>query len=371
MMYSISPVLSHKLFGNTDRSYYFYGQLKNFVAGMIVWVAATNISYKVWKKWAPILMLVAVVALLLLLIPGLGVAKNGATRWLDLGPLSFQPAELIKLALIMYLAAWFERRGDAIRTFWDGLVPFGIILGLVSIAVVLFQRDMGSMMVLCLAAVGMFWVAGIRLHHLLVLAAAGISTGWLAIITFPHRVSRLTAFLNPGDDATGGGYHIGQALIAVGSGGWLGQGLGKSVQVYGYLPEAANDSIFAIMAEEFGLFGSVLVIGLFGLVVYRGLKIAQNAPDLFSRLVATGISLWLAFQTIINMAAMLGLIPLTGIPLPFISYGGTSLVITLLGVGILLNISKYTVKEAKYADSRERRRYSWPHFTNSSNSRRA
>lgn len=370
MIYSISPVLSHKLLGGSSRNYYFYGQLINIIVGVIAWVAASSINYQTWKRLAPVLIVVAIVALFGLLIPELSFSKNGATRWLKLGFASFQPAELLKLAYIIYLASWFERRGEELKSFWDGVVPFSIMLFAAGIAVVLFQRDFGTMSVLALAAVGMFYVAGMRLRHLAVLAGAGLTLGWLAIVSFPHRVERLTAFLNPSRDLTTTGYHINQALIAVGSGGILGVGLGRSVQVYGYLPEAANDSIFAIIAEEFGLIGSLLVIGLFGLLVVRGLKIAKAAPDPFSRLVAAGITLWLGVQAAINMAAMLSLVPLTGIPLPFISYGGSSLVISLIGAGILLNISKYTVKEGANAYSSQRGRDSWAHFANPGNGRR-
>jgi cell division protein FtsW len=186
----------------------------------------------------------------------------------------------------------------------------------------------------------------------------------------PHRLSRLATFLNPQLDASGTGYHINQALIAIGSGGIFGLGLGKSIQVYGYLPEAANDSIFAIIGEEFGMIGGLAIVVAFGILVYRGLQVARSAPDMFARLTATGIALWLLFQALINIGAMLSLVPLTGIPLPFISYGGTSLIISLFGAGILLNISKYTVREVNDANSRQRRGDSRPYFANPGNQRR-
>jgi cell division protein FtsW len=303
-------------------------------------------------------------------VPGLSFAKNGATRWLKLGPASFQPAELLKIAMVVYLAAWFEKRNTELKSLWDGLIPFSVMLFIVSIVVVVFQRDLGTMMVLALAAVGMFYVAGIRLHHLALLAAGGLTLGWAAIIAFPHRLARLTAFLDPTKDATASGYHINQALIALGSGGILGLGLGKSIQIYGYLPEASNDSIFAVIGEEFGLIGALLIVGLFGLLVYRGIKVAAAAPDTFGRLLATGITLVFMFQAFINIAAMLSLVPLTGIPLPFISYGGSSLVIMLFSAGILMNISKYTNKEVAHAHSGERRRFGRSYSTDSGNRRR-
>lgn len=370
MMYSISPVLSYNLLHSTSRNYYFFGQLENIAAALLFFAISYAIPYSTWKRYAVPLIGVACLALFCLLIPSLSFATNGATRWLKLGPFSFQPAELLKLAFILYLAAWLERRGAYVRDFWEGLLPFGLMLLGASIVVVLFQRDMGTAMVLAGAVMGMFYASGAKWRHVATLMAAGLGGGWLAIITFPHRLSRLTTFLDPSKDPTGAGYHISQALIAVGSGGLLGVGLGRSISIYGYLPEAPNDSIFAVIAEEFGLIGSLIIIGLFGCLVYRGLKIAKDAPDSFSRLVAVGISLWLMFQALINVAAMLSLLPLTGIPLPFISYGGSSLVFTMIGAGILLNISKYTVREVKDAHSSQRRRDGWSYIANSGDRRR-
>ena len=370
IMYSISPIQSQKLLGNASRNFYFYNHLVNVILGIGVWVIASHINYHKWREWAPFLMAVAVITLLILLVPGLSSAKNGATRWLKLGPASFQPAELMKLALVLYLARWFDQRGDDITSFWDGVVPFAIILGFLGVIIVIFQRDMGTMLVLGAIAVGMFYIAGIRLTHLAVLMAAAVALGVATIVAFPHRVERLLTFLKPGQADSSTGYHIHQALIGVGSGGIFGLGLGKSIQIYGYLPEAPNDSIFAIIAEEFGLIGSVLLIVLFGILVYRAFKIARSAPDAFGRLVATGIALWMMFQAVINIGAMLSLIPLTGIPLPFISYGGSSMLMTLFAIGILVNISKYTTKEVGDANSSERRRDGWSYFANTRNSRR-
>lgn len=375
MMYSISPILSNKLLGHTDNSwFYFLNQLKFVGIGLVVLVIATAVPYTVWRKWAPKILLVAILGVFALLIPGLGASSHGATRWLQLGPISVQPAEILKMALILYLAAWFEKRQDELRSWWDGVIPFIVMAGAACFVIVVFQRDMGTMMVLALATLGMYYAAGMKLKHLGILLAGGAAAGAAAIAMFPHRVERFMTFLNPRCDdpkyALDSSLHICQALLGVGSGGIFGLGLGHSIQVYGYLPEAANDSIFSIIAEEFGMIGSLAIIALFGLLVYRGLKVARSAPDVFSRLVATGISLWLLFQAIINIGAMLSLVPLTGIPLPFISYGGTSLVISLFGAGILLNISKYTVREVSDASSRERRGDSRTHIAGASNQRR-
>jgi cell division protein FtsW len=370
MIYSISPVLSYKLLGTTSKNVYFFGQVINLIVGVLFWVLSSKLYHQHWRRMAPWLLVLAGIALVALLIPELSFSKNGATRWLRLGPVSFQPAELLKLALIVYMATWFEKKGDDLRDWWGAVVPFSLILFAASFVVVVLQRDLGTMLVLALAMIAMYFVAGIRWRHLAaILGGAGV-LGVLAIVTFPHRLSRWMTFLDPAKDPTGQGYHITQALTAVGTGGLFGVGLGKSIFIHGYLPEAANDSIFAVVAEEFGLIGSVILIGLFGLLVYRGFRIAKGAPDHFSRLLATGVATWLMFQAIINIAAMLALVPLTGIPLPFISYGGSSLLFSLIGVGILLNISKYTTIEVTNAHSSDRRRYGWSHYTGTGNGRR-
>jgi cell division protein FtsW len=370
IMYSISPILSQKLLGSTSRNYYFYGQVINIGVGLLAWVVATKINYRRWKAWAPYLMVLSFCALVGLMIPGLSYTTNGATRWLRLGPASFQPAELLKLSTVLYLAAWFDRRREAVKTFWDGLIPFSVMLAGVSFVLIVLQRDMGTAIVLIAASVAMYYVAGARHLHLGVLAMAGLTAIWVAIITFPHRLERLAIFLSPSKDPTGDGYHISQALIAFGSGGLFGRGLGKSLQIFGYLPEAANDSIFAVIGEEVGFAGSVLVVAVFGMLVYKGLKVARESLDTFGQLVAVGVSLWLGFQAAINIAAMLSLVPLTGIPLPFISYGGTSLVFALFGAGILFNISKYTVKEVSHAGTSQRRGNSRSYYANPGNARR-
>lgn len=371
MMYNINPALQQKIGGTGGGgANYFRSQLVNIVAGLGIWAVASSVYFKTWRRFALPLLGIAFVAVMALAVPGLHRNINGAARWLALGPFSFQPAELLKLALVVYLAAWFEKRHDEVRSFWDGVVPFMVMLGAASVIIVIFQRDLGTMMVLALATLGMFFVAGIRLKHLALLMATGITAASLAIVTFPHRMSRLLIFLDPSKDSSGEGYHISQALIGIGSGGLLGSGLGKSIQIYGYLPEAPNDSIFAVIGEEFGLIGALIIVGLFGVLVYRGLEIARKAPDTFSRLLATGITLLFLFQAAINIGAMLGLVPLTGIPLPFVSYGGSSLVIMLGAAGILFNISKYTLKEEAYADSRQRRGDSRPRFAGTSDRRR-
>lgn len=370
MMYNINPALSKKLTGSVESSYYFKGQLLNIAVGLTVWFAVSKVYYQRWRQLAPYLMGAAVIAVLALFIPFLGDERNGATRWLNLGPASFQPAELLKIAMVVYLAAWFERRGRDIRSLSNGVLPFTAMLAGVALVVVGFQKDLGTGLVIIAASMSMLFISGVRLRHFAVLVAAGLAAGAASIVFASHRLHRLMTFLNPGSDPDGSGYHVSQALIGIGSGGLFGLGLGKSIQIYGYLPEASNDSIFAVIGEEFGLIGCLIVIALFGLLVQRGIKIAQGAPDLFSRMLAAGITLVFLAQATVNIAAMLAIIPLTGIPLPLISYGGSSLVAMLLMAGILLNISKYTVHEERYATSSERRGNRRPHLANPGNRRR-
>lgn len=366
MIYSISPILSFKVSSTLNKNYYFYNHLLNLTIGVVAWVVVTAIDYRTWRRLATPLLGISGVCLALLAVPHLSSTKNGATRWLALGPFSFQPSELLKLALILYLAVWFEKHYDRLHTYTEGLFPFAVIMFLTSVAVAVFQKNLSTTIVMGLAAIAMYFVAGITWSQLGVLLAAALSFVWILIITFPHRVARLATFLNPTKVTAAAGYQISQALIAVGSGGIFGVGLGKSIQVHGYLPEVANDSIYAIISEEFGLIGAVIILVLFAVLIVRGFRIARNAPDTFSRLVATGISVWLFFQSLVNIAAMLSLAPLTGIPLPFVSYGGSSMVFSLVGAGILLNISKYTLNEAGDAADSSRRRNRWAHNPSSS-----
>lgn len=352
IIYSISPVLSHKLLGEVSDNHFLYGQLVHVTLGTGLFVLASNIHYSRWQKYLPALIVVCGFLLMLLLIPGVAVSKNGATRWVGLGPFSAQPAELMKLTMVLFLAQqwsgkWQQDPQAQKRQFRLALLAFA----LTAVSVLFLQRDMGTMMVLAAIIFGLYFVAGASLKHLLRLSAIGLSTAIGSILLFPHRIARFLTYLDPSETAATTGYHLNQALIAIGSGGLWGLGIGKSIQVYGYLPEAANDSIFAIMGETFGFVGSVVVLGLFTLLIYRGIKIGLNAPSRFSQLLALGITIWLSAQIIINMTAMLGLVPLTGIPLPFLSYGGTSLVVSATALGILANISKYT-KRGDYAQNR-------------------
>ncbi|NTV41477.1 MAG: cell division protein FtsW [Candidatus Moranbacteria bacterium] len=262
-------------------------------------------------------------------------------------PFSFQHSEMSKLAIILYLAAWFESKGQQkIKDVFEGLLPFLGIMGLIGFLIIK-QPDMGTLGVVVLTSFSVFFVSGAKLKHLFSMGILGSFLLWLLIKLEPYRFDRISAFLEPGADPKGIGYQISQALLAIGSGGFWGLGLGHSRQKFNYLPEPVGDSIFAVIGEELGFIGAIFLIILFVTLAFRGLRIAKNAPDIFGKLIATGVTMWIILQAFINIGANIALVPLTGIPLPFISYGGTSLVFLMAAVGILLNISKFTDLEEK------------------------
>ncbi|MEN8252464.1 MAG: putative lipid II flippase FtsW [Patescibacteria group bacterium] len=323
-----------------DPYFFFKRQLIGVVLGFLGLFVFSNIDYHFYRKWALVIFGGALVLLFVVLMPGVGTEAYGANRWIAIGPMSFQPSEFMKLALILYVAAWCAGKGKKIITdFQDGLMSFLLILG-VACFLVLLQPDVGTTAMLGFIAVGMFFLAGARMSHIGMIAGIGLAGLILLIAMAPYRMARFTTFINPENDLQGTGYQIQQALIAIGSGGMFGLGLGHSKQKGLYLPEPVGDSIYAIIAEELGMIGAIAVLVLFVVFALRGLKIAANAPDMFGKLIAGGITVWIVGQAIINIAAITALMPLTGIPLPFISYGGTSIVFTLISVGILLNISK-------------------------------
>jgi cell division protein FtsW len=325
-----------------DEYYFFKRQLLfGVLPGLLILTIVKNIDYRFWKKFSFLFFVVSIIFLILVFVPGFGAKIYGANRWIQLGPFSFQPAEMLKISLILYLAAWIESRKEKIKDFYEGLMPFVMIIALVSFLLIK-QPDIGTLGVIIMISMTMFFVSGAKISHIFMLGGAGVMA-LLALIKFEtYRMNRLLVFLHPELDPRGIGYQINQALLAIGSGGIFGVGLGHSLQKFNYLPEPVGDSIFAIIGEELGFFGESILIMLFVVFFLRGLKIAKNAPDIFGRLVAIGIVSWITLQAFINIAAISGLVPLTGIPLPFISYGGTSIIFLLTSIGILMNISKQT-----------------------------
>jgi cell division protein FtsW len=339
MISSSSVVVSMEVF---NRNYGFV--TKQAIAlgiGIVGAIMLSRIDYHVWRRLATPILVTSFILLLIVFLPGIGKSAKGAARWINLGFFQLQPSELVKISYILYLAAWFERRGDRMKFIQEGLLPFVVLL-IPVVGILMLQRDLGTLLVVLVTAGIMFFVSGAPYSHLGIGVLSGIGLIALLIIVQPYRMQRLETFLNPSADKLGSGYHINQALLAVGSGGAWGKGFGKSLQKYLYLPEPHTDSIFAIITEELGFFRALLVLAVIGLVAYRGYQIASRAPDDFGRMAAFGITSWFLFQSIINLGAILGLLPLTGVPLPFISYGGTALIISLAGVGIMINISRYS-----------------------------
>jgi len=337
MISSAGIAYSRSHFG--DSYFFFKRQLAGVLIGLVVLYFSQRINYNYWKKISLPFFVLSITFLILVFVPGVGTKIYGASRWLAIGPLSFQPSEMLKLGLVIYMAAWLESRGERVKDFFEGFLPFVTIVAVISF-LLMKQPDMGTLGVIILVAISMFFLSGSKISHMLLMGSAGFLALAVLVKVESYRMNRLLVFLHPELDPRGIGYQINQALLAIGSGGILGVGLGHSMQKFNYLPEPVGDSIFAIIGEELGLVGCVVLIALFALLAMRGLHIAKNAPDTFSRLVAAGIVSWIFFQAFINMAAISGLIPLTGIPLPFISYGGTSIIFLMAAIGILLNISK-------------------------------
>ncbi|HOX11051.1 MAG TPA: putative lipid II flippase FtsW [Candidatus Moranbacteria bacterium] len=326
-----------------DGYFFFKRQLiYGVLPGLLALYVCSKINYHFWKKIAVIFFFVSVIFLVLVFVPEIGTKIYGASRWIQLGPLSFQPSEMAKLAMIIYLAAWLESRGThRIKDFFEGFLPFLGIMGLMGF-LIMKQPDTGTLGVIVLTSIALFFVAGASFRHILAIGGLGAFFLWILVKIEPYRFNRILAFLDPKADPQGIGYQINQALLAVGTGGIFGVGFGQSRQKFNYLPEPVGDSIFAIIGEELGMIGAAALVILFVMLAMRGIKIAKNSPDVFGKLLAAGITMWIVFQAFINISANIALVPLTGIPLPFVSYGGTSLVFLMSGIGILLNISKHT-----------------------------
>ncbi len=319
--------------------------------GIVAMAVMMRIDYRYLRLVSVPVYIVAVVLLVLVFVPSLNIVIGGSARWLKIGPLpALHPAEMAKLALVIYLAHWFAKRGTKISGFWTGTVPFLVIVVPV-LALVFREPDLGTTMVIGLTALTMFYLAGANLMHLGAMAAVAIFA-MIAVGLRGYQMERIQAWLNPWADPMGKGFHTIQGLLALGLGGILGAGLGESRLAGGlFLPNASNDYIFAIIGEEFGLIGASMVIGLFIILAYAGIRVALAAPDTFGALLAAGITAWLCIQAFINIGVVVALIPVTGITLPFVSAGGSSLTISLAAVGILLSISRETVERGTWNDA--------------------
>jgi cell division protein FtsW len=341
-VYSSSFALGLLEFG--DANYFVFRQVFFAIAGAAAMVVLMKSDYRQLRLFSPLLMLAAIFGLVAVLVPGIGVEKNGASRWIAVGgPIPpLQPSEFAKLALIVYIAAWLAGRGEHVKQFWTGFFPFVALVGVVA-GLVMLQPDMGTTLVIVLTMLTLVFVAGASLKHVAAFAGiAGIAAGML-VLAGQYRMDRIAAFVGAEDDPSGRGFHTLQILIALGSGGIDGLGLGASRQKFFYVPGAHTDGIYAIIGEELGFIGCAIVIALLALLLARGFRVIVRARDDFGALLAVGIVSWIGYQAIINIGGLTRTMPLTGIPLPFLSYGGSALMAMLAGIGILLSVSRYGV----------------------------
>jgi cell division protein FtsW len=349
MVYSASSVRSY--ISSADPAAQGLEQLVWAGIGITGLVVAMRLDFRHLRYLAIPTYVITLVLLIIVLIPGIGAEINGSRRWIIIpGVGTLQPAEFAKLAVVLYLAHWLDRRGRAVRSFWNGLIPFGMLVapGFFLIAA---EPDLGTAGVYVIVAVSIFFMAGANLLYLSAITAGVLASAWLMISATSYQLERVQTFLDPFRDPLGSGYNTIQALLALGLGGLTGLGLGESRQKFLYLPAPSTDFIFAIIGEEWGLVGTLTVLALFVVIAYQGYRIAINAPDTFSGLVACGITTWLLVQACINMMVVTALLPVTGIPLPFISAGGSALTINLAAVGILLSISRETTQTGSLRDA--------------------
>jgi len=339
MVLSSSAVWAY--YKHNDSLYFLKRQILWVVLGFITMFFLSSYDYWKLKKLSKAILFITIVLLITVLIPGIGVEINYARRWIGFGSLTFQPSEFAKLSMIIYLASSLSRKREHLENFFVGVVPILVVLGIIC-SLILIQPDLSTAVIIAITVVVMLFAGGTKTSHLVGLMLLSVPAGIFLILSEEYRRKRLFSFLNPWADKQDTGYHIIQSLYALGSGGLLGVGLGQSRQKFFYLPEPQTDFIFAILGEELGFIGGLLVILLFALFVWRGCKIALAARDYFGCVLAFGITALIGIQALINLAVVTASMPVTGMPLPFISFGGSSMVITMAGVGILLNISKYT-----------------------------
>lgn len=342
MVYSSSAVLAQERFGD---SYFFLKRTVMFAAfGGVLTMFVARVPYYNFRSLVYPIIAVALVLVLLVHLPGIGRTIGGATRWIGVGPFAFQPSEVAKIALIVLLAYSLEKKAPKIRSFGVGFMPHIVIMCVVA-GMILLQRDFGAAATIAAITWFMMFVAGVRLSHLMSVFVIALPLVYKLVGGSHYRKQRILAFLNPWSDRYGSGFQMIQSYVAFNEGGWFGRGLGEGQQKLFYLPEAHTDFILSVLGEELGLVGVMTVIGLFGFFCYRGFRVALQAPDAFGRYLAVGCTLLIVLEAVLNMGVVMGMLPTKGLPLPFISYGGSSLTVSLLAVGILLNVSSYRKTE--------------------------
>jgi len=342
MINSSGIVFSLERFG--EPYFFLRRQFISLCVGLTLAYIAYKLDYKIWKKLAPWLILTNLILLALVFVPPLGYGPGDTKRWLNLGFASIQPSEFLKLSVIIYLSALWGKESTKKEETQESLNKFTTLISLLAIIglFLIKQPDMGTFGIIVLMGISIFFLSGAKIQYIVLLGAGGIISFFLLLKTASYRVNRWITFLHPEIDPQGIGYQINQALLALGSGGLFGLGLSQSRQKYNFLPEPITDSITAIIGEELGYIGLLFLIFLFVALIMRALKISKNAPDNFAQILAGGIIIMISVQTFIHLGAVSGMLPMTGVPLPFISYGGSALIVNLIGIGLLLNISKYT-----------------------------
>lgn len=330
MIYSASVAEGLRDFGS--KWHFVLLQLKWGGAGLLLMLLVSRLPTRTWQRLAPLILVGGLMLLVLVIIPGIGTKVQGARRWLILPFFNLQPAELMKLVQVIYLSSWLKDRRVALTQF---LTYLAVVAGLI-----MLEPDMGTTLVVVLLAVAMYYLAGFPIRNLFLIGGGVIGAALVAILAAPYRLARVMTFFDPSRDPLGTSYHIRQVILALGSGGIAGLGIGRSRQKYEYLPESTTDSIFAVVGEELGFLGAVLLIGLFGYLIYLIFRIASRARNPYHSLLAGGVGAWLALQVLLNLSAMVALTPLTGVPLPLVSYGGSALITILLGLGLVMGIAR-------------------------------
>ena len=338
MIYSASYIWAEYKFNDPFKFVKHQGLF--FIIGIIMMLITSKIPYRVYFEKANTLLLISIILLILVIIPGIGTVRNGSRSWFGIGSFGIQPSEFAKLTLIIFTSKYLTKNEKNLKYIKKGVLP---ILGIVIIVfgLIMLQPDFGTGMIILVSIIGLLFVSGVDFKFFIRLGLIGLIGIVLLIAIAPYRLERILSFLNPWSDPLGSGFQIIQSLYAIGPGGLFGQGFMNSRQKHFYLPEPQTDFIFSIISEEFGFLGILIVATLFTIIIFKGFKIAQNSGDKFAKFLAFGITFGLAFQAILNLMVVVGLIPVTGVTLPFLSYGGSSLLITLISMGVLLNISRY------------------------------
>ena len=337
MIFSASSIWANYKFN--DSFYYVKRQIVFAVIGIFLMKFISRIDYKLYYKKSNIILLISFVLLILVLIPGIGNIRNGSRSWFGIGSFGIQPSEAAKLAMIIFTSKYLSKNTKFVNSLKEGVFPILLIL-IIMFGLIMLQPDLGTGVILVVSIIALLFISGVNMKFFIISGIIGLIGVIALILIAPYRMNRITSFINPWQDPLGTGFQIIQSLYAIGPGGLLGNGFLNSIQKHFYLPEPQTDFIFSIVCEEFGIIGTIFVVGLFSFVIYRGLKISLKSEDKFAKYLSFGLIFQLAFQTLLNLMVVIGMIPVTGVTLPFLSYGGSSLLITLIGIGIVLNISK-------------------------------